>query len=185
MTKAAKCVYWVAVALVLCLVMAIVGLVPAKAHAADTTSLQAGSVATKTVQTQKVTAANTNPYKDVIKGKTVDKKGYNAVKYVKTHKGYNGVITGKRFYPAKRFTQAQFTKILRNLYGNKVALSKSKTAVTGKWACAELQKVAKTVFGVKIKWKSGNGSAKLTRTGCSNYIRSFATWENGLFAPKQ
>lgn len=196
MERATKCVYWTVVGLALVLVMAICGVaIPAKAHAAETaTNLTAASVAKSTgqvttLQAQSVTAGKAkkvaNPYTDVISGKTVDKVGYNAVKYVKAHKGFTNVITGKRFYPTKTFTRAQYTKILRNLYGKTVALSKSKAAVTAKYACDQLTKVAKNTFGVKIKWKSGNGGAKLSRTGCSNYIKTFATWSGGIFAPKQ
>jgi len=192
-----KCVYWIVVLLSLMLVMAICAMVPAKAHAADTSSakLVAASVDKSTQvttlqaqSTKKTTAAKTkvtNPYVDVVSGKTVDKTGYNAIKWVKTHKGYVNVITGNRFYPNKLFTQKQYTQILRNLYGNKVAVSKSTKAVTAKYACDQLTAVAKNVFGVKIKWKSGNGSAKLTRTGCSNYVKTFGTYSNGLFKPKQ
>lgn len=177
---------------------------PAKAHAAEAadagaTQLKAATVlttqstnTTKAATTKSTKAASvkkatktTNPYKDVIKGKTVDAKGYNAIKYVKAHKGFNGVInSSKRFYPGKKFTQAQFTKILRNFYGNEVALSKSKTVVTGKWACTKLTKVAKDIFGVKMEWNAGATNTKLTRAGCSNYIRTFATWSDGLFAPE-
>ena len=192
MERATKCVYWAVVGLALVLVMAICGIAtPAKAHAAESSGAQLVAAKSQVLTTQsskKVTAAKTkvtNPYTDVISGKTVDKTGYNAVKYVKAHKGFTNVITGKRFYPTKTFTRAQYTKILRNLYGNTVALSKSKTAVTAKYACDQLTKVAKNTFGVKIKWKSGNGSAKLSRTGCSNYIKTFATWSGGIFAPKQ
>lgn len=188
------------------LVMSICSM-PAKAHAAEAadagaTQLKAATVlttqsttaktTTKAATTKSTKAASvkkatktTNPYKDVIKGKTVDAKGYNAIKYVKAHKGFNGVInSSKRFYPGKKFTQAQFTKILRNFYGNEVALSKSKTVVTGKWACTKLTKVAKDIFGVKMKWNAGATNTKLTRAGCSNYIRTFATWSDGLFAPE-
>ena len=146
------------------------------------------TVAISATPTQAFAANNlttsSTPYTDVNKS-TVDKTGVAAVTFVKNHKGFTGVISGKRFYPTKSFTQAQFTKILRNLYGNKVKLSKSKTAVTGKWACAQLQSVAKNIFGVKIKWISGATNKVLSRVGVSNYIRVFATWEKGIFRPKK
>lgn len=147
------------------------------------------TAAKPTAQAQSLTpakqvAAKNKPYVDVT-AKTVDKTGRTAIKYVKAHKGFYKVVNGKRFYPEKTFTRAQYTKILRNLYGNKVALSKSKAPVTGKYACDQLTKVAKDVFGVGIKWKSGNGKAKLSRTAVANYVKTFATWNNGVFAPKR
>lgn len=159
-----------------------------KAYASELTTAQVAPESA-TMVAQSVKAAKTknttgNPYKDVISGKTVDKTGYAAIKYVKAHKGFNGVITGKRFYPGKTFSQAKVTKILRNLYGSKVTLSKSKTAATGKYVCTQLTKVAKNVFGVKMKWNAGSTSTKLSRPGVANYIKTFATWQNGLFTPK-
>lgn len=178
-------IYWTTVAMVFVMVTAILYFVPAKAHAAEGLAAGKASLTTQATTVKKTTskkAVSTNPYVDV-SSKTVDKKGIVAVKYVKAHKGFNGVITGKRFYPTKTFSQAQLSKILRNLYGKQVALSKSKTAVTGKYLCSRLSFVAKSVYGVKIKWKAGNGNAKLSRVGVSNYIRTFALWDGGLFAP--
>lgn len=180
----------IAIAAIATLVTGLSLILPTNAYA---TELVAGQTQTQAVsQTQAVQKTTTraakaaNPYKDVIKGKTVDKIGYRAIKYVKAHKGYNGVIKkNARFYPTKSFTKAQFSRILRNLYGNKVALSKSKAAVTGKYCCARLSSVAKNVFGVRIKWRAGDNKTKLSRTGVSNYIKTFAQWDNGLFAPKQ
>lgn len=173
MEKTARSVFWgILIALFTATVLTVaISATPTQAFA--TNSLTTAS-----------TKTSANPYTDV-NSKTVDKTGIAAVKYIKAHKGYKGVINGTRFYPNKIMTQAEFTKILRNLYGSKVKLSTSKTAVTGKWACAQLQSVAKNVFGVKIKWTSGAATKKLTRVGASNYIKVFATWENGLFKPKQ
>ena len=183
MEKTAKWTYWVALLMgaMLCLVVSL-GLMPTEAHAATNTKLAAGTVSK--IYTPNKTTTTANPYVDV-NSKTVDKVGIAAVRYVKFHKGFTNIINGTRFYPLKSFTQAQFTKILRNLYGAKVALSKAKTAVTGKYACDTLTKVAKQVFGVSIKWKSGASKTVLTRTGCANYIKTFAQWNNSLFKPKQ
>ena len=45
--------------------------------------------------------AASNPYSDVSK-KSVGKDAYNAITYVKAHKGYIDVVSGKKFRPNKK-----------------------------------------------------------------------------------
>lgn len=148
---------------------------PQRAYAAD---LSAGQ-ATLAVQ------ASGKPYADV-STKVVDKGSVTAIAYVKAHKGFNGVIKGKRFYPLKTFTRAQFIKILTNFYGSsKVPVTASdvqhaKSAVTAKYATAKFVAVAKRI-GIPIKWSGGK--QKLSRASVAKYLKNFAAFDSA-FRPK-
>ena len=61
--------------------------------------------------------AASNPYSDVTK-KSVGKDAYNAITYIKAHKGYVHVISGKKFSPKKKITRKEFLIMLGNFYGD-------------------------------------------------------------------
>ena len=63
--------------------------------------------------------ASKAPYTDVTV-KKVGKDTYGAVKYLKQHGAFKGVIKGKKFYPNKVITRQEFILMLANLYGDDV-----------------------------------------------------------------
>lgn len=131
--------------------------------------------------------AASNPYKDVSK-KSVGKNAYNAIVYVKSHKGYTDVISGKKFYPRKKITRREFLVMLANFYGDdKVPVTmedirKANKSITAKWACNKMVKIAKDGFGVSITW-SGD-STTLTRALASQYLKIFADFDPA-FKPRK
>ena len=195
MTKKAKCVYWIVVVLAFLLVIAIMCLASARAYAATLTTGVASS--TKATVTQSVKA---NPYPDVTI-KTVGKTAWQSIKFVKSKKGYRGIVggtsykkvivNGKTYYqkvtpkfkPWKKVTRAEFLHTLGNLYGGKkipVSYNDIKNAnkiVTGKFVCAKMVAVAKRL-GLSITWTGQN--VKLNRASLANYISVFAHYNKAL-----
>ena len=133
-----------------------------------------------------VSAASSNPYKDVTK-KSVGKDAYRAITYDKKHNAYSGIFTGKKFYPSKKITRRQFIGMLNNFYGSKnvpVTISdvlKANKTITAKWACNKMVAVAKKM-GITITWK-GN-SKVLTRALASQYLYVFAHYDSA-FKPRK
>ncbi|MBR2708754.1 hypothetical protein IKE98_00215 [Candidatus Saccharibacteria bacterium] len=106
--------------------------------------------------------AATKPYTDV----TVEYWGrdvYKAVKYIKKHSGFKGVIKGTKFYPEKVMTRKEFLKILVNLYGKKrvpitaTDRKKYKKPIRAQWVINKLNAVLKKSRkkGV-IDWRPAN-----------------------------
>lgn len=113
-------------------------------------------------------------YKDVTK-KKVGTQAYNAIKHLKAHKAFTGVIKGKKFYPKKKITKKQYLRILKNLYGKYAPTeSNPKGYVTEKYATSRLVKVAKNM-GVTITWKGR--SHRITRADACVYIKIFADFD--------
>ena len=200
MEKTKKCAYWVTVAMVFALVMGICALVPTQAHAADLTAGKT-SLTTQASTAKATTSKATNPYPDVTV-KKVGKYAWNAIKFVKAHGGYKGVIAGTKyvkqknglykkvtgkFYPKKTVTKQEFVKVLANLYGDKkvsVSVADMKNAnkpATEKWARAKMVATAKKL-GYSIKWDGGKAT-KLSRAAAANYLYVFATY-NAKLMPK-
>lgn len=131
--------------------------------------------------------ASSNPYSDVTK-KSVGKDAYKAITYVKTHKGYVDVISGKKFYPKKKITRREFLTMLGNFYGDeKVPVSmtdvrKGNKSITAKWACKKMVEVAEYGFGMTITWEGGNQT--LTRALASQYLKVFSDFDPA-FKPKK
>lgn len=130
-----------------------------------------------------VFAASGNPYKDVTV-KKVGKANYKAIVYVKEHKGYKDVISGKKFYPNKKITRWEFLTMLGNFYGDKkvpVSMKDIRNAnkkVTSKWACNKMVEVAEYGFGMSISWEGGNNT--LTRASASRYLKIFADFDEAF-----
>lgn len=113
-------------------------------------------------------------YKDVTK-KKVGIKNFNAVKYLKAHGAFSGVVKGKRFYPNKRITKKQYLRILRNCYGNAAPKdAKASGYVTEKYALTKLVQVAKNL-GIRIRWKGR--ANRLTRVEAARYIKIFIDFD--------
>ena len=131
--------------------------------------------------------AASNPYKDVTK-KSVGKNAYNAIVYVKAHKGYVDVISGKKFQPRKKITRREFLTMLGNFYGDeKVPVTmedvrKANKTITAKWACNKMVKLAKNGFGMDITW-TGDKTV-LTRALASQYLKVFADFDPA-FKPRK
>ena len=202
MEKTKKCVYWTVVVMVFALVMGLCALVPAQAHATElTTGKMALTTQADTAKTLATAGKTANPYPDVTV-KTVGKYAWNAIKFVKAHGGYKGVVSGTRyvkqknglykkvvgkFYPKKIVTKREFVYVLANLYGDKkvaVSAADMKSAnkpATEKWARSKMVATAKKL-GYPIKWGGGKNT-KLTRASAANYLYVFATY-NAKLMPK-
>ena len=134
-----------------------------------------------------VFAASSRPYKDVTK-KSVGKDAYTAIKYVKGHKGYVGLIKGKKFNPSKAITRREYVIMLRNFYGtNRVPVDigdviGANVKATPKWATAKMVGVAKK-YGMDITWNN-NSSKKMSRALASQYLYVFATFDSA-FKPRK
>ena len=199
MEKTKKCAYWMAVVMAFALVMGVCALTPTQAHATDLTAGKL-SLTTQASTAKTVTTAGKakNPYPDVTV-KTVGKYAYNAIKFVKAHGGYKGVVSGTKyvkqknglykkvtgkFYPKKTVTKREFVYVLANLYGNKkvsVSTDDMKNAnkpATEKWARAKMVATAKKL-GYPIKWGGGK-STKLTRASAANYLYVFGNFNKKL-----
>lgn len=124
--------------------------------------------------------AASNPYSDVTK-KSVGKDAYNAITYIKAHKGYVDVISGKKFSPKKKITRKEFLIMLGNFYGDSrvpVTMSdvrKANKKVTAKWACEKMCQVAEHAFGMSIQWEGDNKT--LTRASASQYLKVFVDFD--------
>lgn len=198
MTRKAKCVYWIAVILTFLLVIAIMCLASTKAHAATLTTGEISG--TKTVVAQSTKTKATNPYPDVTI-KTVGKTAWQSIKFVKSKKGYRGIVggtsykkvivNGKTYYqkvtpkfkPWKKVTRAEFLHTLGNLYGGKKIpvnyndIKNANKIVTGKYVCTKMVAVAKRL-GLSITWTGQN--IKLNRASLANYISVFAHYNKAL-----
>ena len=131
-------------------------------------------------------SAASNPYTDVTK-KSVGKDAYNAITYVKSHGGYSGVISGKKFKPYKKITRAEFLIMLANFYGDKnvpvtmTDVRKANKTITAKYACGKMVDVAEKL-GIEITW--GGNNTVLTRALASQYLRNFAKFDSA-FKPRK
>lgn len=128
--------------------------------------------------------AASNPYKDVTR-KTVDSDSYNAISYVKSHKGFRD-IAGTKFYPNRKVTRREFILILHNMYGDKMTctmddLRYASRTITSKFACDRMVALSKKL-GYPIKW-AGN-SQTLRRKDVARYVKIFATFNKRL-APRK
>lgn len=127
--------------------------------------------------------AASNPYSDVTK-KSVGKDAYNAIVYVKAHKGYTDVVSGKKFHPKQKITRREFLTMLGNFYGDdKIPVSmtdvrKGNKTITAKWACDKMCQVAEYGFGMSIQWEGNNKT--LTRASASQYLRVFSEFDTAF-----
>lgn len=127
-----------------------------------------------TTEEYTIGSKKTSMYKDVTK-KKVGSKSYKAVKYLKAHGAFSGVVKGKKFYPNKKITKKQYLRILRNLYGNAAPKdAKASGYVTEKYALNKLVQVAKNL-GISITWKGR--SNRLTRVDVARYIKIFIDFD--------
>lgn len=128
-------------------------------------------------------ASSGNPYKDVTK-KAVGKDAYTAIKYTKSHKGYVGFVSGKKFYPKKAITRRQFIIMLNNFYGaDKVPVGigdviYANKKATPKWATAKMVGVAKA-YGMDITWNE-NSKKKMSRALASQYLYVFSHFDEAF-----
>ncbi len=98
------------------------------------------------------------PYKDVYNNKNVGSFTYKAIKYLKKHHAFDGVVKGKKFYPDKTITVKDCLKIFINLYGKKnVPISKADRANYKKkarlrWFAKKIKAVSKKLGGGTVNW---------------------------------
>ena len=96
-------------------------------------------------------AATKWPYNDV--GPASGAYSFKAIKYLKAHKAFKGIVKGKNYKPDKFTNRHEFLKALVNLYGKKnVPISatdkkKFKKKITPNWVFKKLNQVAKKLGG--------------------------------------
>ena len=133
-------------------------------------------------------SAASNPYKDVTK-KSVGTANLNAISYVKAHKGYSGIIKGKKFSPNKKITKREFIAVLANLYGKKNIpvnigdVLGANQKVTPKWACNKLSATASRLGEMKVTW-SKLPKGTLSRADAARYIKVFVGIDKRLVPKK-
>lgn len=143
----------------------------------EETTVETTTETTTVSSSTKKTKKTSSMYSDVTK-KKVGTAAYKAIKHLKAHKAFTGVIKGKKFLPKKRFTKKQYLRILKNLYGKYAPTeSNPKGYVTEKYVTSRLVKVAKNL-GISITW-SGT-SRKVTRAETCRYIKIFADFDSAF-----
>lgn len=129
------------------------------------------------------TFAAGRPYADITKS-TVGTYCYKAIKYIKKHHGYDGIIKGKIFSSQTDMKGKEFLKILINLYGKKYVKitaadrKKYKKTITNKWIFKKLAAVAKKL-GVSYK-KDARMTLKANRMDAADYIMQFCSYSKKL-----
>lgn len=129
--------------------------------------------------TSKKTKKNSKSYKvyaDVIEKKVGDEV-YEAIKDLKAHGAFRGVVKGKKFYPNRKITRREYSRVLRNLYGRYAPVSNSGAKATEKWARAQLVRMSEKM-GMKIKWNGRN--RKITRAEAAKFIKIFADYDTAF-----
>ncbi len=128
-------------------------------------------------------AAGGRPYFDITKS-GVGTYDYKAIKYIKKHHGFDGVIKGNVFYSRKYITRKEFLKILRNLYGKKYVpitatdRKKYKKTITNKWIFKKLATVADRL-GVEYE-KDARIKTKAHRADAAAFIMQFCSYSKKL-----
>ncbi|MBO4812591.1 hypothetical protein J5491_00335 [Candidatus Saccharibacteria bacterium] len=100
-------------------------------------------------------------YTDVTK-KTVGKKTYEAINYLRKHHAFDGVFEGKEFKPHELIKRGELNKIFVNIWSKKIVKiskkdkAKKKNRVSDTYAINKMKAVGKK-FGInKIKWETQN-----------------------------
>ncbi len=128
-------------------------------------------------------AAGGGPYYDITKS-TVGAYDYKAIKYIKKHHGFDGVIKGNIFYSQKVISRKEFLKILVNLFGKKyVPITKTdrkkyKKPITNKWIFKKLAAVAKRL-GVEYE-KDARMKTIAQRVDAADFIMQFCSYSKKL-----
>ena len=123
-------------------------------------------------------------YKDVdAKMYRRDPKSYEAIKFVKSHNGWRGLIKKNRFNPNMEMNQLEVMMVLYNLYGigalrdNANATWDGDTPATAQFVCDRMVAMSKNL-GYKITWQGSGGAMK--RKDVARYIKIFATYHPSL-----